>query len=254
MDEIYNLYNLDSGYTKNYGTFDISNIENEPNLISYKKYLEGVNKYLKKFIHNSYIIHLVVTNNNDDNIEQQSTQDINIINNYGDYINFNSNECNNSTDNGDTIYNFIVNTGRTFNSSYSNDKCILPDILINMIKSKQNYHNINMSIFSKEIALLSEDYYKKFIIMQYKNKKYISHIEKLTEENTKINLELQNQKEEMILKPTFPDDDILFQQIKDLKLQVKEFKKQINKLENEKEQIYTKYIKMHSEVKEFMRF
>jgi hypothetical protein len=253
MDEIYNLYNLDTGYTKNYGTLDISNIDNESNLISYKKYIDGVNKYLKKFIHNSYIIHLVVTNN-DDNIEQQSTQDINIINNYGDYINFNSNECNNSTDNGDTIYNLIVNTGRTFNSSYLNDKYILPDILIDMIKSKQNFDNVNISIFSKEIALLSEDYYKKFIIMQYKNKKYISHIEKLTEENTKINLELQNQKEEMIIKPTCPDDDILFQQIKYLKSQIKEFKKLIDQLENEKEQINTKYIKMHLQVKEFMRF
>jgi len=231
-------HNLDSGYTKYYGELDISNIDNDPNLKYYKKYLEGVNKYLKKHELNTYIIHLCETNNNDGYIGKNSTQDINIINNYGDYINFNNTNNNfNSNDNGNIVYNVIVNTGRTFNSSYSDGKYVLPDILIDMIK-KHTFHNTNMRIFSKEISVLSEDYYKKFIITQHKNKKYISQIKKLIEEN-KSDSDIHITKEQL-MKSAY--DDVLFQpQLEDFKKDISIRINEIYKKQLENEKIDTTY-------------
>jgi hypothetical protein len=215
-------YNLDSGYTKDYGIFnlDVDNKEKyEPN----RQMMYYINNYLKQIDNSRYVIHYIGF----------------IIDNYGDYcININ-----NAKFIGNELY--YDNRKKLDISKYIKfkSKYMLPDILIKYIKNICIYpmNSESIQLILNSIQLVSEDYYKRFKQnnnyneINELNKQYILQIEQLTEENTKIKLELQKQNETK-LKSASSYDDILFQQIKDLQNQLeicKKEKEEINKKFND---------------------
>jgi hypothetical protein len=208
-------YDLNNGYTKDYGKLDITKI----NYNSYndkdnvKNHIEKVNDYFKNYDATRYIIHLYTRNIHPGSVYSPQTWGagaqtkiyMSIIDNYGDYMEFNQSGIESFTTLDD-----VKKFPERIKLSYSKSKYILPDVLINLIKSQDFiYDNDNknyMTKFLKEIAVLSEDYYKKIVISQYINKK---------NGGDKI-------------KKTEPCNDVLFQrQIEDFK---KEFTTKINEI------------------------
>jgi len=211
-------YNLDRGYTKYYGKLDLSKLTTN--------YICELNNFLKKNDNTRYIIHYCQCKS-DDNKKTYGC----IIDNYGAFVKL-------EITNYEYQHNFIESMIQSFKLSYEKTKYILPNILIDFIKSQNNFEITNLM---NKIQLVSEDYYKRFTQnntyneINEHNKQYILQIEQLTEENNKIKLELQKQNETK-LPPSSSYDDILFQQIKDLQNQLeicKKEKEEINKKFND---------------------
>lgn len=221
-------YNLDSGYTKEYGIFnlDVDNKKKyEPNI----QMMYNINNYIKQIDNSRYVIHYIGCHSTYSNGQLGCF----IIDNYGDYFNMSN-------------YKFIGNelysqNGKKLDiSKYIEfkSKYMLTDILIKYIKNVCIYpmNSESIKLILDSIQLISEDYYKRFTQnntyneVNELNKQYILQIEQLTEENHKIKLELQKQNETKP-KPSYSYDDILFQQIKELQSQLEICKKEKQEIE-----------------------
>jgi hypothetical protein len=210
-------YNLDSGYTKDYGKLDISKFGSD-----FKNILETVDNYFKKNDNSRYIIHVVSfsENNNTSGYHHQYKSFNYIIDNYG--------SCGQIQTSPHCYHDNLIENIKHWCSN--SKKYILPNILISFIKS---LNNIAMRSLLESLQLVSEDYYNRFTHnynfnqLEELNKQYFKQIEQLIEENIKI---------------------------KDLQTQLEDSKNQIIKLENEKEEILNKYKETQSKTKAFLGF
>ena len=149
---------MDLVYTENYGKIHIDDCGYDPlNLTK----LDEIQEYLKSININRYIIKIIETSNTNYNKKYNiSRHNYNrlIIDNYGDYISYTYEWHHDSFD---KEIHFIKNPS----------KYILPNIIIDIIKSLKPIHEIEMintNIFIKQIEkyrVIAEDYYKRFCKM-----------------------------------------------------------------------------------------
>ncbi len=186
---------LSNAYTKDYGKLDIDKLHHKEIVCE----LKTIEQFLKT--KNRYIIHFIYNTN-------QHSRIYYIFDNYGNYLSYKKN------------YNNYGNYEKKYEPSYCQllHKYVLPNILIDLIKTFNNtniqsdydnliydipviqggwcyynyinpYNNTNKTSLLKQIKLIAEDYYNRFMIDKPfidENKKLIEENNTLIEENKKL--------------------------------------------------------------------
>jgi hypothetical protein len=239
--------------------------------VDLSKITNKINKYLNGLNNNRYVIHCFEISSYQTSGYYKPHVNIVIIDNYGCYIKLYLDNLHSSSTpcarfeledrllNASSADNLIGDFNDAFTFNDLGIKYPLPNSLIDLIKTnfKQIYENRNKPIeeqftyfkliLDNIIYPISENYYK----ILYTNpstdneliKKDFDEVERLKEEISKKDkiiksLETNQSKSETKTIPIVNSsyDNVLFQNIRDLQAQIEGYKKQIAKLEKEKEE------------------
>jgi hypothetical protein len=187
-------FKLSDAYTKDYGKIDIYKVKYD------SEYLIKAQNKMSTIDKSRYIIHYLQVSSGGFINRSSPTPHMLIFDNYGDYMYFQYLQPN--------------NTSYTINPSYyTSSKFILPNKLIDSIKSFNNLqlwceelHNSHKyySTIVERIKIIAEDYYNRFMI----DKPLVEENKKLTEENEILKKSLIKSTNEISTQTETINDDI----------------------------------------------
>lgn len=239
---------LSEYYTKDYGMIYINSI-----------YLTSAKDYIYKIDKSRYIIHYFQIYKTSHSYAPNPSPHMFIFDNYGDCINI---ICYNNSQ----ISPHYINPGKL-------SKYVLPNILIDLIKTFDSFQLHDKHKILQQIKLIAEDYYKTLTKLKYSPNKEYKDMETQTDEinETKLNPEfkaiidnntltlLYYNLDELNLCDYLPKltkqinkDGRLFEQIKELQLEIEKYKKQIESNKKDNDIINKKYTDMQTKMKSLL--